>query len=62
MTTQSLTWSAGSASYDTGERMRNPEVHHQAVQTAAAELLARHVVSAGRHRGMADLPQSIRTT
>ncbi|HEJ3970051.1 TPA: hypothetical protein SL486_000823 [Pseudomonas aeruginosa] len=35
--------------------MRNPEAHHPAIQTAAADLLARHVVSLGEHQDMADL-------
>lgn len=39
---------------DAGERMRNPEAHHQAVQAAADDLLARHVINHGEHQDMAD--------
>lgn len=35
--------------------MRNPEAHHQAVQSAANDLLARQVISDGEHQDMADL-------
>lgn len=35
--------------------MRNPEAHHQAVQAAASDLLARHVINEGEHQDMADL-------
>jgi hypothetical protein len=40
---------------DAGERMRNPEAHHQAVQAAADDLLARHVIGHGEHQDMADI-------
>lgn len=39
---------------DAGERMRNPEAHHQAVQAAADDLLARHVIDHGQYQDMAD--------
>lgn len=40
---------------DAGERMRNPEAHHQAVQAAADDLLARRVISHDEHQDLADL-------
>lgn len=41
-----------------GERMRNPEAHHQAVQAAADDLLARRVISHGEHQDLADLAEA----
>lgn len=38
--------------------MRNPEAHHQAVQSAANDLLARQVISDGEHQDMADLAEA----
>lgn len=32
---------------DAGERMRNPEAHHQAAQEVANDLLARHFITEG---------------
>ncbi|HCE6798050.1 TPA: hypothetical protein NHP47_004751 [Pseudomonas aeruginosa] len=32
---------------DAGERMRNPEAHHQAAQEVANDLLARHIITEG---------------